>query len=170
MIMLKLYTFEIPSSKSQKTLLISQDFLESEDITVLEGTLHLDIDRSDHLIHIQSMVTSTLELQCDRSLDKFQYSVQRELEIIYKEGLKEEEYDLHTSFKRLEQHQQTLEFEQDVRDMLLLSLPTKRIHPRYLDDEDNPKVLLNEQFGSFNNTGDTIDPRWEALKNLKNQI
>ena len=167
MIMLKLYTFEIPSSKCQKTLLISQDFLESEDITVLEGTLHLDIDRSDHLIHIKSMVTSTLELQCDRSLDKFQYSVQRELEIIYKQGLKEEEYDLHTSFKRLEQHQQTLEFEQDVRDMLLLSLPTKRIHPRYLDKKGNPKELLNEQFGSFTNINDTVDPRWEALKNLK---
>lgn len=168
MIMLKLYTFEIPSSKSQKILSIPQDFLESEDITVLEGTLHLDIDRSDHMIHIKSMVTSTLELQCDRSLDKFQYSVQRELDIIYKEGLKEEEYDLHSSFKRLEQHQQTLEFEQDVRDMLLLSLPPKRIHPRYLDDDGNPTELLNEQFGSFIEDSEAVDPRWEALKNLKN--
>ena len=168
MIMLKLHTFEIPLSKSQKTLSIPQDFLESEDITVLEGTLHLDINRSDHMIHIKSMVTSTLELQCDRSLDKFEYSVQRELDIIYKEGLKEEEYDLHSSFKRLEQHQQTLEFEQDVRDMLLLSLPSKQIHPRYLDDNGDLTELLNEQFGSFIEDTETVDPRWEALKNLKN--
>ena len=168
MIILNLHTFEIPLSKSQKTLSIPQDFLESEDITVLEGTLHLDINRSDHMIHIKSMVTSTLELQCDRSLDKFEYSVQRELDIIYKEGLKEEEYDLHSSFKRLEQHQQTLEFEQDVRDMLLLSLPSKRIHPRYLDDNGNLTELLNEQFGSFIEDTETVDPRWEALKNLKN--
>ena len=168
MIMLKLHTFEIPLSKSQKTLSIPQDFLESEDITVLEGTLHLDINRSDHMIHIKLMVTSTLELQCDRSLDKFEYSVQRELDIIYKEGLKEEEYDLHSSFKRLEQHQQTLEFEQDVRDMLLLSLPSKRIHPRYLDDNGNLTELLNEQFSSFIENTETVDPRWEALKNLKN--
>ena len=168
MIMLKLHTFEIPLSKSQKTLSIPQDFLESEDITVLEGTLHLDINRSDHMIHIKSMVTSTLELQCDRSLDKFEYSVQRELDIIYKEGLKEEEYDLHSSFKRLGQHQQTLEFEQDVRDMLLLSLPSKRIHPRYLADNGNLTELLKEQFGSFIEDTETVDPRWEALKNLKN--
>ena len=71
------------------------------------------------MIHIKSMVTSTLELQCDRSLDQFQYSVQRELDLIYKEGLKDEEYDLHSSFKRLEQHQQTLEYDQDDRDLYL---------------------------------------------------
>ena len=166
--MLKLNTFEIPLSKSQRTLTIPQDFLESEDITVLEGSLHLDIDRSDHMINIKSMVVSILELQCDRSLDIFQYKMQRELDIIYKEGLKEEEYDLNSSFKRLEQHQQTLEFDQDVLDMLLLSLPPKRIHPRYLDENGNPTELLNEQFGSFIENDDTVDPRWEALKNLKN--
>ena len=52
--------------------------------------------------------------------------------------------------------------------MLLLSLPTKRIHPRYLDEEGNPKELLHEQFGSYTDVENSVDPRWEALKNLKN--
>tara|TARA_B100000575_G_scaffold294531_1_gene311172 strand:- start:12777 stop:13277 length:501 start_codon:yes stop_codon:yes gene_type:complete len=166
--MLKLKTYEIPFSKSQRTLTIPHDFLETEGIVVLEGILSLDIDRSDHLIHIKSMVTSSLELRCDRSLDTFIYESQCDLVIIYKEGLKEEEIDLHSSIKKLEKHQQVIEFDQEVRDMLLLSLPTKRIHPRYLDDYGDPKELLNEQFGYSEDNKDSIDPRWYALKNLKN--
>ena len=166
--MLRLKTYEIPLSKSQRTLIIPHDFLEGQEITVLNGTLSLEIDRSDHMIYIKSTVKSSLELLCDRSLDTFTHEVESNLEIIYKEGLEKEEVDLHTSIKRLEQHQQLIDFDQEVRDMLLLSLPTKRIHPRYLDEEGNPKELLNEQFGSFNNAEDTVDPRWEALKNLKN--
>ena len=166
--MLKLKTYEIPMFKSQRTLKIPQNFLETEGITVLEGVLSLDIDRSDHMIHIKSMVTSSLELQCDRSLDTFTYESQCNLEIIYKEGLKEEEIDLHSSIKKLEKNQQLIEFDQEVRDMLLLSLPIKRIHPRYLDDYGNPKELLNIQFGYFNSCEDSIDPRWHALRNFKN--
>ena len=82
--------------------------------------LSLDIDRSDHMIHIKSTITSSLELQCDRSLDTFTYESQCNLEIIYKEGLKEEEIDLHSSIKKLEKYQQLIEFDQEVRDMLLL--------------------------------------------------
>ena len=92
--MLKLKTYEIPMSKSQRTLTIPQNFLETEGIAVLDGVLSLDIHRSDHMIHIKSIVISSLELQCDRSLDTFTYESQCNLEIIYKEGLKEEEIDL----------------------------------------------------------------------------
>ncbi|MBK97996.1 MAG: hypothetical protein CL672_04295 [Balneola sp.] len=165
--MLNLKTYQIPLSKSNWTLTIPQDFLESEKIVLLKGILSLDINRSDHMIHIKSMVTSSLELQCDRSLDTYIYESQCNLEIIYKEGLKEEKIDLHSSIKKLEKHQQIIEFDQEVRDMLLLSLPIKRIHPRYLDDYGNPKELLNVQFGT-NNTENSIDPRWYALKNIKN--
>lgn len=166
--MLKLKTYEIPMSKSQRTLTIPQNFLETEGIAVLDGVLSLDIHRSDHMIHIKSIVISSLELQCDRSLDTFTYESQCNLEIIYKEGLKEEEIDLHSSIKKLEKNQQFIEFDQEVRDMLLLSLPIKRIHPRYLDDYGNPKELLNEQFGFSNSSEDSIDPRWHALNNFKN--
>lgn len=166
--MLQLKTYEIPLHRSQRTFTIPHNFLEGEEITVLNGTLSLEIDRSDHMIYVKSTIQSSLELYCDRSLDTFTHKVESNLEIIFKEGLEEEEVDLHTSIKRLEQHQQLIEFDQEVRDMLLLSLPTKRIHPRYLDEEGNPKELLHEQFGSFTDIEDTVDPRWEALKNLKN--
>ena len=165
--MLQLKTYEIPLHRSQRTLTIPQNFLEGEEITVLNGTLSLEIDRSDHMI-TKSTIQSSLELYCDRSLDTFTHKVESNLEIIFKEGLEEEEIDLHSSIKKLEKYQQLIEFDQEVRDMLLLSLPIKRIHPRYLDDYGNPKELLHEQFGSFTDIEDTVDPRWEALKNFKN--
>ena len=34
--------------------------------------------------------------------------------------------------------------------------------------KNNPKELLNEQFGFSNSSEDSIDPRWHALNNFKN--
>jgi len=61
-----------------------------------------------------------------------------------------------------------IDLEQDVRDTILLNLPTKKLHPRYLDEDGNPKEVLNEQFGDIpDEDEETIDPRWEKLKDLK---
>ncbi len=53
-------------------------------------------------------------------------------------------------------------------DSILLNLPVKKLHPRFLDDDGNPKEFVNQKFGEHTEEDETsIDPRWEALKELK---
>jgi uncharacterized protein len=166
--MLKLNIFEIPDGKSTCELPIPAEFLEVEDVTVIEGTLHLMIDRSQHMIHIKADVVAVVELTCDRSMDSFPFEINRQVDVIYKEGLMEEDVDLNASIKRLDRHQQVLELDQDVRDMILLSLPYKRIHPRFLDENGNITEVYEQHFGASSDEEEDVDPRWDALKKLKN--
>jgi uncharacterized metal-binding protein YceD (DUF177 family) len=54
-----------------------------------------------------------------------------------------------------------------VLDTLLVHLPVKKLHPRFLDEDGNPKEFVAESFGEADEEEDAIDPRWEALKDLK---
>jgi len=120
------------------------------------------------MIHIKADVIAEVELICDRSMDSFPFEINRQVDIIFKEGLLEEDVDLNASIKRLEKHQQLLDLDQDVRDMILLSLPYKRIHPRFLDESGNITEAFDQQFGSTSDDEEVVDPRWNALKKLIN--
>jgi uncharacterized protein len=165
--MLKLNIFEIPDGKSTQELPVPKEFLEEEDVAVIQGNLHMIIDRSQHMIHIKADVIAEVELICDRSMDSFSFEINRQVDIIFKEGLLEEDVDLNASIKRLVKHQQLLDLDQDVRDMILLSLPYKRIHPRFLDENGNITEAFDQQFGSTSDDEEVVDPRWNALKKLK---
>ena len=81
----------------------------------------------------------------------------------------EESADENGAIRNIDGASQQIDIEQDVLDTLLVSLPAKKLHPRFLDEDGNPVELLNQQFGEADEeqTGETIDPRWEALKELK---
>ncbi len=61
-----------------------------------------------------------------------------------------------------------IDLAQDVRDTILLNLPTKKLHPRFLDEDGNPAEAISVKFGEAPaGNDDLIDPRWAALKELK---
>ena len=56
--------------------------------------------------------------------------------------------------------------EQDVLDTILVHLPAKKLHPRFLDEKGNAIEFKTQSFGHFEDK-ELIDPRWAALKDLK---
>lgn len=166
--MFKFKIFEIPEGKSERTLQLSAEDLDLGDVSLNYGTIHIEFNRSLHFILAKLKFDVTVELVCDRSLDSFEYEVDQDYEILFKEEEIEESADENGSIRNIDFASKQIDIEQDVLDTILVSLPAKKLHPRFLDEDGNPTEFLNEQFGETDEEeGNSIDPRWEALKDLK---
>lgn len=167
--MFRFKIFELPEGQSNKTLELDADALDlGEDVTFKGGVLEIDFYRTEQFIRAQFEVEATVELICDRSLDAFDHKVHQNYEVLFKADEIEESADENGAVRSYDHASQQIDLEQDVRDTILLNLPTKKLHPRFLDENGNPKEVLNEQFGDIpDEDEDQIDPRWEKLKDLK---
>ena len=166
--MLKFKIFEIPEGQSKRTVRLGSDDLELGDIPFRGGEVSLNFYRTPQFIRVQFHLEGAVELICDRSLDSFEYPVVRDYEVLFKAENVEESVDELGAIRNFDLNSRQIDLEQDVRDTLLLELPVKKLHPRFLDEDGNPKEFVSQQFGDAPKEEDeAIDPRWEALKELK---
>jgi uncharacterized metal-binding protein YceD (DUF177 family) len=166
--MLKFKIFEIPEGQSERIVELGSDELDLEDVTFNGGTIHVDFYRTVQFVRTQFTIDATVKLICDRSLDNFDYNVEEDYEVLFKVEEVEESANEKGAIRNYDHASKQIDLEQDVRDTILLNLPTKKLHPRFLDEDGNPKEVLNEKFGDIpDEDEDQIDPRWEKLKDLK---
>lgn len=161
---------EIPEEVSQRTIQLEPEDLEVDPYAFKGGMIDLEFYRTLHFIRVSFLLKADVELVCDRSLEPFIDPVETEYEVIFKVDVQEETADENGAVRRFNFDTNTLSIEQEVRDTLLLQIPIKKLHPRYLDSEGRPRDYETKSFGrSDDEEQDQIDPRWEALKKLKNK-
>lgn len=166
---LEFHIVEIPEGQSQRTLQLDDEDLDLSPYAFKGGEIEIDFYRALHFIRVNLTVHSDVEIQCDRSLDYFLKPVSADYEIVFKVDVKEETEDENGAVRRFNFSSNTLSIEEEVRDTILLQIPIKKLHPRFLDEEGNPKKFEAKTFGSEAEADeDHIDPRWEDLKKLKN--
>ena len=165
--MLKIKIFEIPEGKSQRTVELKSDDLEIDGIPFNGATIDIDFFRTLQFIQVKFELTANIKLTCDRSLDKFDHEIETNYQVLFKAEEVEESADENGSIRNIDTNSKQIDLEQDVLDTIMLNLPIKKLHPRFLDDDGNPKEFVNEQFGDEHSDEEAIDPRWEALKELK---
>lgn len=166
--MLKFKIFEIPEGQSQKTVELTGDDLSIEAYPFKGADIDFDIYRAPQFIQVKFEMSATVTLTCDRSLEEFDYTVDANYEVLFKAEEVEESATETGSIRNIDIYSKQIDLEQDVLDTILLNLPVKKLHPRFLDEDGNPKEFVNEQFGlSSDDNEEHIDPRWEALKELK---
>lgn len=166
--MLKFKIFEIPEGNSQRTVELKSDDLELEEVPFNGATIKIDFYRTLQFIQVKFELTADIKLTCDRSLDTFDHKIETKYEVLFKAEKVEESADENGSIRNIDVYSKQIDLEQDVLDTIMLNLPVKKLHPRFLDEDGNPKEFVNKQFGEHSEEDEeTIDPRWEALKELK---
>jgi uncharacterized metal-binding protein YceD (DUF177 family) len=159
---------EIPEGKSSKSLsLDGNEFdLESE-VTLVHANVEVNFYKTDHFIRAQLDVHAETGLVCDRSLKPYTHKSEGTFDILFDPN-PVDEYDTEKgTVKQLTADSLTISIEKEVRDTILLSLPSRKIHPDLLDSDGNPIDFETQSFGSISGDGDDTDPRWEELKKLK---
>lgn len=131
------------------------------DITV---DVRLDHEQERDLIAFTARATATLE--CDRTLVPFQTSIKGDYAVLFvlPEHLSRYATDEggDEDVRPLPEPGNELDLTDPVRDTLLLALPTRRVAPGAEDEE------LPVQFGVLTDEeGNPVDPRWEALRKLR---
>lgn len=166
--MLKFKIFEIPEGQSQRTVKLNGDDLDMDAYPFIGADIKFKFYRAPQFIQVKFELDASVTLTCDRSLEEFEYSIDTNYQVIFKAEEVEESADENGSIRNIDINSKQIDLEQDVLDTILLNLPVKKLHPRFLDENGNPKEFVNEQFGSSSEDDEEhIDPRWEALKELK---
>lgn len=157
---------EIPEGPSERILELNNSTLPFDDLSHKNGTIKITFEKRHGLIRVFYELTTTLELTCDRSLDDFEHLVNADYEVVFKSGVEESE-DEKGAIRTLNISGNNISIENEVRDSILLSVPIKKIHPRFIDK--NGKISdFNAIYADDDEKSDEMaDERWQALKKLK---
>lgn len=153
---------EIPKGKSSERVSISNDELDLNGVEFRDLELEVAFEKREFAIVVSFEFDGEFKLTCDRSLDEYWQSLSGSYSILFKEGAQEESEDAQMSVRRLDISGNIINIEDEVRDTILLSIPLRKIHPRYYDDNGE---LIDLEVQAEESP--EMDPRWEALKKLK---
>jgi len=148
---------------------INDKFFESfEKSRIQKGHIDLkvEMEKSETMIQLHFIFNGYVRVNCDRCLDEFSYPIDFSEMLIVKFGYKTEEES--ESILVIDPNAYEIELAQYIYEYISLSLPMQLIHP----DLDNGESGCNKEFLKNFEIDDSedeqmVDPRWEALKNLK---
>lgn len=147
--------------------------LEQELIKAGNVQTHLVLEKSETMIRLDFHIVGTVEQTCDRSLDEYDEPVDTKQTMLLKFGDHNEE--LSDEIELIERNTSTINVARYIFEFISLSLPMKRLHPRYRDEDDqdnddqNGKLIYSSDTATNNDDADDqkdIDPRWAALRKL----
>jgi uncharacterized metal-binding protein YceD (DUF177 family) len=149
-------------------------FAAFEQDWVQNGDFHavVDLAKSATMIQVHFEISGHIRLVCDRSMEEFDYPFQVNEQVIYKYSDHSE--DLGDNLFLIERRASRLDLSQDLFDFIALQVPMKKLHPRFLSEAEamdgdifiytTVKELTEEE---IKKQADEVDPRWAALKKLK---
>ena len=140
---------------------------------VSKGSLNcsLKLTKNDNFIEMEFDISGKVGLICDRSLDPFDYPVNITKAILFKYG--EEDREIDDEIEMISRHRQGINLGQYIYEFIIMAIPMKKLHPRYAGKiSENPKDELIYSSGDEHgkDLGELDDPRWEALKKLRNNL
>ncbi len=160
------YEFEFPIDADFFTL-----FTDSL-IDKATGDVKLVLDKQESLIRALLTFDVDIPLVCDRSLRPFTHKMNEKHEVLFKFG--EEEMEMDDDVYVITTNTQRIHFEQFLYEWILLAVPMKKVHPDLLEednDDDEDGIIYQSESAEDKEESkeDSVDPRWEQLKKLKNK-
>ena len=169
----KLRISGIESGKHLFSINCDNAFFELAEIPNLqEGLvkLQIEMDVSDKIITLDFHFKGYVVLPCDRCLDPVNVDLDFEEHLLVKLMPWIEETEEEDGMWMIDENTYELDLFHFVYESIALSLPSQILHP---DDENghptcDPEILKKlEELTPHEKDTDEIDPRWEALKNIK---
>ncbi|WP_242928398.1 YceD family protein [Pontibacter vulgaris] len=145
---------------------------------ILGGKLlaKVELDKTESLLTLHFDIKGNVRLTCDRSLEEFDHPV--DVQEVFRIKYGPETMELDEDLWQITSETQTINVAQHLYDFIVLSLPIKKLHPRFLeemeDDENNEEGIFvyssssteQAEDGDEGDDDEDNDPRWDALKNL----
>ena len=137
-----------------------------------QGSVHLDLLKTETMMTLQFSISGSVELVCDRSLQSFDFPLEIQNNLIVKFG--DEEAELDDEIIVIPRDTQRFNVAQYIYEYVSVAIPMKKIHPDFLTEEDMEEqeygaiIYQSPQDEQQDDAKEDVDPRWEALKKLRN--
>lgn len=129
------------------------------------GNCGLVLKKSETMMQLAFELDLQVELICDRSLEPFQFPIKEKHELIVKFGEQDEE--LSEDLIVINRDTQTFDVAPYLYEFIGLNIPMKKLHPKF-EGQESPDLIYQSE-ADEEESEETIDPRWEALKKLSNK-
>ena len=172
---MKLKEFNIPFSglklgKHHFEYQIDKAFFDSFDYDEFNAaSVHVDVilEKMNTVMELEMHAKGTVNVACDISNEPYDQPVEGSLKLVIKFG--EAYSDEDDEILVLPHGEYQFSIAQYVYEMIVLSVPSKRVHPGVLDGSLHSELLRKLQELQPKETGnktEQTDPRWDALRNL----
>ena len=148
---------------------IDKHFLELfafDEVNDIDQTVTILLEKKSNLMELHFSSKGTVNVNCDLSNEPFDLVVSGTLFLVVKFG--EDYNDEDEELLILPQGEHQLNVAQYIYELIVLSIPAKRVHPDVLSGKMHSEVLdrLEALAPKEYHPTETVDPRWESLKNL----
>ncbi|MGB8706060.1 MAG: DUF177 domain-containing protein [Gillisia sp.] len=180
--MRKLAAFTIPfvglkPGKHEFEYIIDNEFFEHfeyDEFNSAQVKLHLVLEKKPTMMELTFRASGSVNVNCDLTNEPYDQPVNGELFLVVKFG--DEFNDDNEELLILPHGEFQINVAQYIYELIVLSVPLKRIHPGVKDGSLKSEVLkkleeLSPDKAHKNDeqtSGDDIYPRWNKLKNLLN--
>jgi len=89
--------------------------------------IQLDLFKTVHQLDINANISGMLEMECDRCLDLFEIKFEQNLELVYVQKSPREEAFNDDYLRTYNPHMKTVDITNDVKEMILLAIPMRRV-------------------------------------------
>jgi uncharacterized metal-binding protein YceD (DUF177 family) len=172
---MRLKEYQIPFSglkqgKHQFEFQIDKTFFEAfsyDEFRAANVTVKAVLDKMSTMMELELQGSGTVNLACDITDEPFDQPIDGRLELVIKFG--EEYSDEDDEILVLPHGEHQFNVAQYIYEMIVLSVPSKRIHPGVADGSLQSEALkrLEElQPKKDKDPADDTDPRWDALRDL----
>ncbi len=172
--MKKLRDFEVPfagfkEGKHQFDYQIDKSFFEAFNYTEFENTsieVTLELIKKSTLLELEFEATGVVNVLCDLSSEPYDQDIKGNLSLVVKFG--EEYNDENEDILIIPYGEHQINIAQYIYEMIILSVPAKRIHPGIKDGSLNSDAVkkLEELQPKEAKNNEKTDPRWDSLKKL----
>lgn len=159
----------LKEGKHQFEYIVDNTFFEVyqyEDILGSDIKIKLDFIKKSTILELSFSAIGEVKIACDVSNELYQQPIKGELNLVVKFG--EEYNDEDEEILIIPHEAYEIDVAQYIFEMIVLSLPSKRVHPGVIEgtlksdildklEELQPKEKKNNKFS---------DPRWDKLKEL----
>ncbi len=172
---MKLKEFDIPFSglklgKHHFEFQIDKAFFDSFDYDEFNAAsveVNVILEKMSTVMELEMRAKGSVNVACDITNEPYDQPVKGALELVIKFGDTFSDED--DEILVLPHGENQFNIAQYIYEMIVLSVPSKRIHPGVLDgslDSEMLRKLQELQPKEQGNKTENTDPRWDALRNL----
>ncbi len=177
MIQLKEYTIPFVGLKQglhQFEYQIDNTFFEHfeyDEFNASAVKVDLEFDKKATMLELQFKGTGTVNVNCDLTNEPFDLPIENEFFLVVKFG---DEYNNENEELLILPHgEYEVNIQQYIYELIVLGVPSKRVHPGVEDGTLESEILekldeLSPKEKTIENNNEETDPRWDKLKNLLN--
>lgn len=147
------------------------EHFEYDDLNSSNVKIDLLLEKKTTMMELTFKASGSVNVNCDITNEPYDQPIDGSLFLVIKFG--EEFNDENEDLLILPHGEYEVNIQQYIYELIVLSIPLKRVHPGVEDGTLDSEVLDKLEELSINNNEnkndeDEIDPRWDKLKNLLN--